>query len=89
MSFEQKSTSMQVALDRIAISMFGRSITEALEKHICVQCARSVHDTEDDKWHFRDNLSLVEYQVSALCQNCQDPIFGLGEYAEKLSKDEM
>lgn len=89
MSFDKKSSSMQVALDRIAISMFGRSITESLGKKICVQCARSVHDEEEDKWHFRDNLSLIEYQISALCQPCQDPIFGLGEYAEKFTKDGM
>ena len=80
---------MQVALDRISISMFGRSITEALEKKICVMCASSVYDVEEDKWGFRDNLSLVEYQISGVCQACQDPIFGLGEYAEKFSKDEM
>lgn len=89
MIFLEKSTRLQVDLDRIAMSMFGRSITEALEKKICVQCAISVYNAEEDKWQFRDGLSVTEYQVSGLCQACQDPIFGLGEYAQKHSKDEM
>jgi hypothetical protein len=89
MSFSEKSSRMQVELDRIAIANFGRSITESLKKKICVMCASSVYDAEEDKWHFRDNLSLVEYQISGICQACQDPIFGLGDYAQKFSKDEM
>lgn len=89
MSFSTKSSRLQVDLDRIAMSMFGRSISESLEKKICVQCALSVYNSEENIWKFRDNLSLIEYQVSALCQTCQDPIFGLGEYAETHKKDEM
>jgi len=28
---------------------------------------------------FRDELSEREYQISGLCQNCQDEVFGMGD----------
>lgn len=37
------------------------------------QCAFGVdHDTVT----FRDALSLREYRISGMCQNCQDEVFG-------------
>jgi hypothetical protein len=36
-------------------------------------CGRSLRDVP-----FRDELSAREYQISRLCQECQDKVFGPG-----------
>ena len=44
---------------------------ENVEIGICPFCTNPISKDE-----FRDELSLKEYQISGLCQNCQDEMFG-------------
>ena len=44
----------------------------AILENICVAC-----DSKDNTQEsFRDDLSIKEYQISGLCQSCQDKIWG-------------
>ena len=47
------------------ISMFKKK-----DEGICPFCGREI-----DLNSFRDDLSLKEYKISGLCQNCQDQFF--------------
>lgn len=57
--------------DMMALALYGVTNTEALAHSICVSCKCDVTDDS-----FRDVCSIKEYSISALCQNCQDGIFG-------------
>lgn len=46
---------------------FGRST--AIESDTCVTCGLPVTA-------FRNELSVKEYQISGMCQSCQDSVFG-------------
>lgn len=49
---------------------FGEEV-KAVERGDCPLCKRKV-----DKGEFRDELSHREFEISGLCQSCQDDIFG-------------
>lgn len=49
---------------------FGEEV-KAVEQGICPLCKRKVNKDE-----FRDELSRKEFEISGLCQTCQDDIFG-------------
>ena len=53
----------------MAFSLFGRSPSVCKAGGQCVKCG------EFNLW-FRDVLSHKEYGITALCQSCQDGIFG-------------
>ena len=44
-------------------------VAHAIHDRICGWCSKTITP-------FRDHLSKVEYQISALCQTCQDQTFG-------------
>ena len=67
-----RSPEMQHNLDRLAENLYGRTQAEAFEKKICIDCGRSVTNV------FRDKLSLKEWKISGLCQDCQDLVFSMG-----------
>ena len=50
-------------------AIIGITREEAEEKGICVSCRKPVTG-------FKDNISKQEYQISGLCQQCQDAVFG-------------
>jgi len=41
------------------------------ENSKCVFCKKEIVNED-----FRDKLSLKEYQISGMCQECQDKVFG-------------
>jgi len=43
---------------------------ELVEKNVCPICLQDINMRD-----FKDNLSVKEYRISGLCQNCQDKIF--------------
>jgi len=47
---------------------------KAVENKQCPMCSKKI-----DISKFRDKLSLKEYEVGGLCQDCQDEIFGSDE----------
>jgi len=56
--------------DVIAQSMFGRDPQECYAQGICVVCG-------EDVTVFADTSSRREYEISVMCQKCQDDTFGL------------
>jgi len=67
----KRTKELQNFLDKFAKKTFGKSQTEAEEQKICVFCHNKIN-MED----FRDDLSRKEYNISGLCQKCQDDTFG-------------
>ena len=49
---------------------FGDQVS-LVEKGKCPHCAKQV-----DPGKFRNELTLREYQISGMCQECQDDFFG-------------
>jgi len=68
----KRTKELQNFLDRFTEKTFGKSQTEAKEQKICVFCHKLIK-MED----FRDQLSIKEYNISGLCQKCQDDTFGV------------
>jgi hypothetical protein len=64
MSFDTKSTGMKKLLNKMSLNMYGISVSEALSKGICVCCKEQA------------NINDVEYNISGICEECQDGIFG-------------
>jgi hypothetical protein len=54
--------------EEMSMTFFGRSVSLAKAANQCVSCGKSA-----DK--FRDNISRREYNISCLCQTCQDDVF--------------
>lgn len=85
-----KSPEMKRALDRITSALFsGRTLTDAHESKECVSCGSSVLKWSNKPpvgpdWAFRDALSLQEYRISGLCQQCQDSVFEDPEQTDDL-----
>ena len=69
---EQPLFTMDEVKDEMSFALFGRSRGVALAVGQCVKCGQ--YDLE-----FRDEISRKEYSISALCQCCQDGIFGVEE----------
>ena len=46
-------------------------LVERIDKHQCVTCPNDINDMD-----FRDELSVKEYGISGMCQECQDSVFG-------------
>ena len=67
----ERTKELQSFLDSFTKKAFGRSSTEAREKGVCVTCGNKIK-MED----FKDRLSIKEYEISGLCQKCQDDTFG-------------
>ena len=64
-----KSPAMEKFLDTISDRMFGTQRTDAIVNATCVSCGKPADN-------FRDELSAKEFQISGLCQKCQDSVFG-------------
>ena len=67
----ERSKELQSFLDKFTKKVFGMSQTEAKEQYICVCCHNEIKDED-----FRDDISRKEYDISGLCQKCQDDTFG-------------
>lgn len=60
------------AIESLLTSVTGISRQEAFGKRICTFCKGPISE-------FKDTLSRQEYDISGLCQNCQDQVFGSPE----------
>lgn len=65
---ETKSKQMVDVLDELGEMVFGSSRTRSKQGRKCISC-------KGEATTFRDALSRREYEISALCQKCQDEIF--------------
>lgn len=55
-----------------AITPLKRAVNEVISSGKCAWCGTSKAKVQNG---FRDELSKKEYQISALCQSCQDEVF--------------
>lgn len=54
----------------LAQAFFNRSLAWCIRWNVCVCCGHAAY-------LFRDLLSLKEADISGLCQDCQDKVFGV------------
>lgn len=64
----QRAAPLQQMLDDLARSMFGRTAGEAISTATCMACGKPVTG-------FKNEISAREYEISGLCQECQDIAF--------------
>ncbi len=62
-----------MSMDWILSKLASRQ--QAIEDNVCNLCGEQVLS-------FKDELSKTEYQISAMCQNCQDDTFIEDPYVE-------
>jgi hypothetical protein len=66
----KRTPGMQKDVDAIYKKISGKTLTQHLNDNTCWGCGQDVL-----KKGFRDELSVKEYTISALCQKCQDITF--------------
>ena len=66
-----KSPAMEVFISAV-IDGDRRAI---IRDNKCVSCGKSIHLASSITKAFRDDISLREYSISGLCQQCQDRVF--------------
>ncbi len=66
--FPMKTQNMTVTLDNISLRNLGRARSLAIAARACVTCGKRADI-------FRDSLSVKEYNISGMCQKCQDEVF--------------
>ena len=59
-------------IEALLSSLTGVSRVGAVQEASCVTCGGEARV-------FRDDLSRKEYTISAMCQDCQDKVFGCEE----------
>jgi len=64
-----KTKAMENFLSGFTTQAFGTNYTECKDNNQCAICGEVA-----DK--FTDELSRKEFQISAMCQTCQDNVFG-------------
>ncbi|HCX23761.1 MAG TPA: hypothetical protein DHN29_17700 [Cytophagales bacterium] len=61
--------SLKEIQENFAHAAYGRGIKESQEKKVCVICGEEASD-------FKDEVSKKEFNISGMCQECQDFTFG-------------
>ena len=57
------------AKDDMSLRAFGRKFTVSRDNNVCVSCGEQLTP-------FRDSVSRREWEISGMCQRCQDKVFG-------------
>ena len=62
----------------------GKDRPTCIREGICITCdeAKGLKATS-----FRDDVSRKEYAISAMCQSCQDDVFGVSDDEDELFDD--
>ncbi len=63
-----KSEEIEEMLEKFS-EKFAMPRSNALQNNKCTMCG-------GDAKEFRDDISKKEYQISKMCQGCQDSVFG-------------
>jgi hypothetical protein len=66
-----KPSNKSPEIDQFITSITGIDRKGAIKDNICALCGKLVSEQD-----FRDPLSLKEYTISGMCQECQDDVFG-------------
>ena len=59
-------------IDEFLTSTFGVDRKQSITNNICTMCRKPATE-------FKDELSKREFQISGLCGDCQDEIFGTAD----------
>lgn len=70
-----QATSKNPAIDRMLRSVFGIDRVGSISRNVCAICGKPVTGS----WCFRDEFSAHEYNISGMCQACQDKNFGFSD----------
>jgi hypothetical protein len=73
--YTMKATDKNPTMDALLSSLMGKDRAEVIRLGKCMSCDRVGNIASS----FRDDLSRKEYQISGMCQSCQDDIFGISE----------
>ena len=68
MPFKDKHPAIKVMIDQSSTALYGRPTSGALALGICVSCG-------EEASFFHSVIAKAEYQISGLCERCQDEIF--------------
>lgn len=67
---------MKLTADELLEALYGTNLPTTIQERQCVFVALGC---ESPDFNFRDDLSKQEYQISGICQTCQDKTFVEGE----------
>jgi len=71
MKWKPKPSEKAPELDAFITSLLGINRKESIQNKICPCCEASI-----ERDSFKDEISLKEFHISGLCQDCQDSVFG-------------
>ena len=64
-----KPTEKSKEIDNLIMEVIGIDRREVIKNNTCAFCV-------EPNLEFRNAISVQEYRISGLCQNCQDEVFG-------------
>ena len=64
-----KPTNKSKEIDNLIMKVIGIDRQEVIKNNTCAFCV-------EPNLEFRNAISVQEYRISGLCQNCQDEVFG-------------
>jgi len=67
-----KASKKSPAIDSILEAITGRNRMESILTLTCATCGNDAQNHA-----FRDTLSWKEFNISGMCQECQDEVFGV------------
>jgi hypothetical protein len=70
--YSLEATFKHQGIEQMLSNLTGVSRVGAVAEGSCATCSGEASE-------FRDALSQKEYTISAMCQTCQDEVFGAGE----------
>ena len=63
-----KPTNKSKEIDNLIMEVIGIDRREVIKNNTCAFCV-------EPNLEFRNAISVQEYRISGLCQNCQDEVF--------------
>ena len=66
-----KPTNKSKEIDNLIMEVIGIDRREVIKNNTCAFCV-------EPNLEFRNAISVQEYRISGLCQNCQDEVFENG-----------
>jgi hypothetical protein len=71
-----KPTNKSKEIDNLIKDVIGIDRRKVIKNNTCAFCVES-------NFEFRNAISVQEYRISGLCQNCQDEVFGNGQNSKE------
>ena len=71
-----KPTNKSKEIDNLIKDVIGIDRREVIKNNTCAFCV-------EPNLEFRNAISVQEYRISGLCQNCQDEVFGNGQNSKE------